>query len=220
VIIYEGTANTAAIEPGAYLSERKDSITNGDMIATLQQNNKNLVDITNNLRTITKKMAEGEGTIGKLNDATLSNTLQKTFNDFRTVALEGRRSIANIEDFTANMNKQNSSVNRLFADTAMFDSVKTTLTQLQSLTQTANEFANNMNTFATNLKTVSESLRDTTNVPGMLLYDKQTADSLQVIIKNLTSASKKLDEDLEATQHNFLLKGYFKKENKSTSSHN
>jgi len=50
----------------------------------------------------------------------------------------------------------------------------------------------------------------------MLLYDKQTADSLQVIIKNLTSASKKLDEDMEAMQHNFLLKGYFKKENKSS----
>ena len=73
-----------------------------------------------------------------------------------------------------------------------------------------------MNVFATNLKTVGESLHDTTNVPGMLLYDKQTADSLQVIIKNLTSASKKLDEDMEAMQHNFLLKGYFKKENKNS----
>src|SRR6478672_2859869 len=94
VIIYGGTAGTAAIEPGGYLYERKDSITNGDMIATLQRSNKNLVEITDNLKTITKNIAEGQGTIGKLiNDPSLSNTLQKTLNDFRIVAAEGRRSV-------------------------------------------------------------------------------------------------------------------------------
>jgi phospholipid/cholesterol/gamma-HCH transport system substrate-binding protein len=33
-------------------------------------------------------------------------------------------------------------------------------------------------------------------------------------LQNLQSASKKLDEDLEALQHNFLLRGFFKKKAK------
>ena len=33
-------------------------------------------------------------------------------------------------------------------------------------------------------------------------------------MQNLQSASKKLDEDLEALQHNFLLRGFFKKKAK------
>jgi phospholipid/cholesterol/gamma-HCH transport system substrate-binding protein len=38
----------------------------------------------------------------------------------------------------------------------------------------------------------------------MLLNDKQIADNIQTTIQNLKAASKKLDDDLEALQHNFL----------------
>ena len=44
----------------------------------------------------------------------------------------------------------------------------------------------------------------------MLLKDEQSADQIKITLQNLQSASKKLDEDLEAAQHNFLLRGYFK----------
>ena len=216
VIIYGGTSGEPEIEANGYLLEQKDSVTTADMMATLQSSTKNLSEITDNIKAISEKIRAGEGTIGKLvNDPSLGSTLQKTLNDFRAVAAKGKQSVANIENFTANMNKPNSSLNKLFADTALYDSVKNIIAQLQSITQTVNEFAGNMNDFANNLATVSESLYDTTSTAGMLLYDKQTADSLQVIIKNLISASKKLDEDLEAIRHNFLLKGYFKKGNTS-----
>ena len=43
------------------------------------------------------------------------------------------------------------------------------------------------------------------------------AASLKQTLKNLETGSKKLDEDLEALQHNFLFRKYFRKKAKSES---
>ena len=48
----------------------------------------------------------------------------------------------------------------------------------------------------------------------MLLHDEATATNMKAILKNLQTATEKLNEDLEALQHNFLLRGYFKKKAK------
>jgi phospholipid/cholesterol/gamma-HCH transport system substrate-binding protein len=48
----------------------------------------------------------------------------------------------------------------------------------------------------------------------MLMNDKAAAGNIKTTLTNLQSASKKLDEDLEALQHNFLLRGFFKKKAK------
>jgi phospholipid/cholesterol/gamma-HCH transport system substrate-binding protein len=189
------------------------------MMATLQSSNKNLLDITNNIKAITEKIKAGEGTVGRLlNDPAMANSLQATLHDFETIAAKGERTISNLEEFTERINSQNSSINKLFADTLLFDSVKSSITQLRSIAQTANDFATNLDSFAANLKTASQNLRDTNNTAGMLLNDKQIAEDLQTVIKNLKSASLKLNDDLEAAQHNFLLRGYFKKTSKNTPS--
>ncbi|MCF6132205.1 MlaD family protein [Flavobacterium wongokense] len=50
---------------------------------------------------------------------------------------------------------------------------------------------------------------------GRLLKDEKMADNLDQTVSNLKTSSKKLDENMEAAKHNFLLKGYFKKKEKA-----
>ena len=49
---------------------------------------------------------------------------------------------------------------------------------------------------------------------GVLLADTVAAEKLQTTIGNVASASEKLDENMEALQHNFLLRGFFRKQAK------
>lgn len=61
------------------------------------------------------------------------------------------------------------------------------------------------------LADVMSSIRRGEGPIGRLLTDSTMGKDLSQTMKNLNKGSKKLDQDLEAAKHNFLLKRYFKK---------
>jgi phospholipid/cholesterol/gamma-HCH transport system substrate-binding protein len=111
---------------------------------------------------------------------------------------------SNLTAFTNNLNDKNSSLNKLVKDTAIYQNLTSTLVQLMAA-------AFSIGGFTANLKTVSEKLNKKDNVVGVLLQDSAAALSIKNTITNLESGSHKLDEDLEAAQHNFLLRRFFRK---------
>jgi phospholipid/cholesterol/gamma-HCH transport system substrate-binding protein len=215
VVIYGGTKSTPIIRENDYLQPQASGTNTDEMMATLQENNKNLLSITNNLKVISLRIAEGQGSIGKLiNDPGLANnleatvtTLQGTISNFREASVKGERAVNNLESFTARLNKQGTSINELMTDTTLFTSVKASVTQLK-------QAVNNASQFTDNLKVAGQHLNNTDNAINVLLNDERVGASLKSTMMNLESSSIKLDEDLEALQHNFLLRGFFKKRDK------
>jgi len=215
VIIYGGSPNLPTVESNGFIGIHKAGL-DEDMFGLLNASNKNLLDITNNLKLVSKKLTGEDGTLGKLiNDPSMANTLQATLNNLKTFSDHSKEVIADIEIFAKKINIQGSSLNKLFTDSTLYDSIKTSITQIKQVTVTANDFANNINDFAMNIKTASSGLQDSSTMAGMLLNNKRMTLHFESTIKNLESASKKLNEDLEAIQHNFLFRGYFRKKQRN-----
>ena len=215
IIIYGGTSGLPEIKTNGFIGVHKIS-PDEDMLSLLNASNKNLLDITNNFKTVSKKLVDGEGTLGKLiNDPSLINTLQKTLDNLEIVSVNSKKAIEEIDEFAKRINTEGSTINRLFSDTVLFDSIKASITEIKRITNTANDLADNFNTFSADLKAASNKLKDSTTPAGMLLNNKKITQKLDATMKNLESASKKLDEDLEAVQHNFLFRGYFRKKQKN-----
>lgn len=209
--IYGGTTNAPPLENGDILNN--EEILNTDaMMATLSKNNDNLLAVTQNFIKITDNMVEGKGSIGKLlKDETFADELDKTVTTLRVASGNLEKLSANVSNYTAKLNKPGNLANDLVTDTVVFSNLRSTVAQLQGVAQRSKDI---MDSVQNSISTVNKGLKNTNAPAGMLLGDEKSATNLKVTFQNLQSASKKLDEDLEAVQHNFLLRGYFKKKAK------
>ena len=123
--------------------------------------------------------------------------LTKTAIEMEDVMLSAKTSVDNagiitaqLAEFTTRMNKGDGALSKLISDEAFSNSLKSTLINLQTAT---NEFA----MFAAKI-----------NEGGL-------SESLDTTMKNIQGATKGLNENMEAAQSNFLLKGFFKKKKKA-----
>jgi phospholipid/cholesterol/gamma-HCH transport system substrate-binding protein len=211
IVIYGGTPGAPAVQTGDVLGVEKLPGTE-EMFNTLAKNNDNLLQITNDFKTISKKLADGNGTVGKLlTDETLINELNATSITFRKVSQNIEALTANAASYTARLNTKGSLASDLVSDTVIFSTLRSTISQLQKVSVTADSVIGNLKATSSNF---NDALNNSKAPIGMLLHDEQAAANLKVTLQNLQSGTKKLDEDLEAVQHNFLLRGFFRKKAK------
>jgi len=209
--IYDGSSQAPAISNGDVLNNQ-ELLSTDQMMATLSKNNDNLLAITANLKVISNKMAEGEGSVGKLlNDETFADALIKTVETLHSASANLQQLSSNVSHYTARLNDTGTLANNLVTDTVIFSKLRSTVGQLQEVANKSNEVISSLQGAA---NTVNEGLKNTNAPAGMLLGDEKTAASLKITMQNLQSASIKLNDDLEAVQHNFLLRGFFKKKAK------
>jgi len=74
--------------------------------------------------------------------------------------------------------------------------------------------ADNAAIITTNLADISSRITHGKGALGKLLHDTSLSSNISATMHNLNSSTQKLDENMEAAQHNFLLRGFFKKKEK------
>ena len=210
--IYGGSSQAPAISSGDVLNN-EELLSTDAMMATLSKNNDNLLAITDNLKIISSNMVAGKGSVGKLlNDETFADELNKTVVTLRNASTNLQQLSANVSHYTARLNDSGTFANELVSDTVIFNKLRSTVTQLQQVSQKSNEVIASLQGAA---NTVNEGLKNQNAPAGMFLGDEKTAAGLKSTMQNLHSASIKLNDDLEAVQHNFLLRGFFRKKAKA-----
>jgi len=208
LIIYGGTSRSAEVQDGDTLKVEK-TFSSEDMINTFQDNNVNILAITTDFKAISKKLASGEGTIGKLiNENSVYDNIDAATKSLQSASARAQELMSSLAVFSSGLNKTGTLAHELTTDTVVFNSVKASVLQLQNIADTAS-------IFISHLKQAGSNPRSSI---GVLLYDEEAGKHIKETIKNLESSSEKLDADLEAAQHNILLRGYFKKKAKLNTS--
>jgi phospholipid/cholesterol/gamma-HCH transport system substrate-binding protein len=113
------------------------------------------------------------------------------------------------------LQSQGALTNDLIHDTVLYSRLKATAAEIHQASVTIKESSNNIKRITSNFEDVSRRLDSTGSPVGVLLNDEEAGYNLKITLDNLQSGTKKLDENLEALQHNFLFRGFFKKKQKT-----
>ncbi|HEX2976312.1 MAG TPA: MlaD family protein [Bacteroidales bacterium] len=201
LVIFGGTPGSGTINDGDTLSFEK-GLSTDDLMATLQESNENLKSITGDFRIVIKKLANGEGSAGKLlNDDGLYTNLNAATASLRDASLKASKLLGSLADYSAGLKKEGTLAYELTSDTMLFRTVRTSITKLSQIADTAGILVSRLKQSASNENTPA----------GVLLNNEKTGADLQQTIANLKVSTEKLNEDLEGLQHSWPMKRYFRK---------
>lgn len=202
--IYGGTGTSATVENEDVLAS-EEALDTDVMMETLQENNKNLITITENFKTLSTQLVKGQGTMGAiLNDSAMADNFRSIVTNLRQTSATTLRASAALSQFTSKLNTPEGLANQVLTDTAVFGQIRSSVAQLEKTSAAAAEMTQTLNE-------TSRKLNNNNNAVGVILNDPQFAGSLKNTMTYLEKSSINLNEDLEALKTNFLLRGYFKR---------
>lgn len=207
--IMPGKGKLPSVQPGDEIKS-VSRIRTDDMLNTLSVTNKNAALLTADLLQITKKITTGKGTVGMLiNDSVMAKDLKETMNYLKITGKETSESVAKLNKIIGSLDNKDNLIGVL-KDTAVANNIKTIVRNLDKSSAKIDLVVGNLNATILNIK-------DGKGAINYLSNDPKLVKKIDSTMTNINEASVRLNEDLEAMKHNFLLRGYFKKQEKAKS---
>ena len=205
--IIPGKGTEESVAPGDKI-QSLSRIRTDDMLNTLGVTNKNAALLTADLLKITKEITQGQGTVGLLiKDSILAKDLKETIHYLKITGKGTSESVSNLNKLISSLNKKDNVIG-ILKDTAVANTIKTIVLNLDKSSTEMDKVVGNLNATILNIKDGKGALNYLSNDPKLV----RKIDSTMV---NINEASFRLNENMEALKHNFLLRGYFKKQEKA-----
>jgi phospholipid/cholesterol/gamma-HCH transport system substrate-binding protein len=196
IVIDGGSPQAPPVQDGDVLQAEK-LLSTDDITKTLQQNNLNILAITTDFKKVSHQLAEGKGMVGALmGDTVLAMKFRTIVQNLNNTTAATTRMAMELDKFGAKLNSKGTLADNLLTDTSTYKKLRASVDNLQKTTASAAAMVENLN--------------GKDNVVGVLLDDPKTAAKLRSSIDYLQQSSVKLNDDLQALQSNFFLKGFFK----------
>jgi phospholipid/cholesterol/gamma-HCH transport system substrate-binding protein len=208
VNILPGKENLRAIVSGDTISTYS-KIGADDMLSTLNVTNENAALLTADLLKITNKILEGKGALGALiTDSTLTKDIRVTLDNLKGTTNGTNQLIASLNHKFSKIDMEESAVGVLLNDTLVGNQVQRMVTNLEQSSTTILETTKQ-------LETIISEIQTTKNTFNYLTKDERLPEKLDSTMLEIKEASEKLNENMEALKHNFLFRGYFRKQERT-----
>ena len=205
--IIPGKGAALPVEPGDEIKSI-NRVRTDEMLNTLGITNRNAAHLTKDLLEITTEITKGKGTVGLLiRDSLLAKDLKETMHYLKITGKGTSESVIKLNKLIGSLDNKNNVIGVL-KDTAVANNIKTIVHNLDKSSTEINKVVSNLNSTITNVKEGKGALNYLSNDPKLVWKIDST-------MTNIKEASFRLNENMEALKHNFLFRGYFKKQERA-----
>jgi phospholipid/cholesterol/gamma-HCH transport system substrate-binding protein len=216
VNILPGAGSQTALQSGDTIRSYS-RIRTDEMLNTLSVTNENAALLTAELLKITKEISNGKGIVGAIiKDSTITEDVKQTLHFLRKTSFESSIAIKNINGLVLSLDKKGNLLGTI-RDTALANQIKHIVTNIEKSSQEIESVINHLNTTIENTNNTILNVKEGKGAINYLSNDATLVKKIDHTVSNLDSAlikintaGIKLNENLEALKHNWLLRGYFK----------
>ncbi|MCL7763015.1 MlaD family protein [Polaribacter sp. Z014] len=186
--------------------ESYSKIGTDDILNTLNTSSENAAILTSDLLKITKRITQGQGTIGVLlNDTIMANNLKQSIANLKIASLGATNTIFELKAIVSSIKTNDNTVlGMLLNDTISGKKLKHTVNYLEASSLEMEGLLKNVNALVDNFNTSNGAY-------NYVVKDTMLVNNLKSTLKNINEGSDKFNQNMEALKHNFLTRGYFRK---------
>jgi len=184
------------------------SVATDDMMRTLNTTNLNVLDITTNLKRVTKRLDESKAMWDMLSDTGAAENIRTTLRNIEASSIRASQLTADAEYLLEEVKKGNGLAGKIMSDDSTAKNFEDLVSNLKAATDTAKLALHHMHEFMQDLNITPGPL-------GVLARDTAMAGDMKSAFHELATSTVLLNENLKALKSNFLFRKYFKKQAKA-----
>jgi len=206
--------NIAPAKDGAPLAEDGDLLetkkitSTDDMLETLDKTNRNIKDVSEELKMTFLRINSSSGFWKLLSDETLPDNLRASASSIRHAAVNAEKMMADIHLIINDVKAGKGSLGTILTDTAIAYNLNEAVVKIQQVGNHADELAKQLTSIA---ETIKQDVNTGKGPAHAILKDSLIVKNLNHSLSNIEKGTASFNQVMEALKHNFLLRGYFRK---------
>lgn len=182
-----------------------------EMLATLDKTNQNLVIISEDIKQTVQRINNSRAIWKILDEPTLPENLKTSMSNIKNASARADELVEDLHTIIADIKNGKGSLGAILTDTAIAYNLNQAITKIEMVGDNANQLADDLTALSQNIK---QDINGGKGIINTLLKDTSVVIKLNNSLHSIEQGTEAFNQNMEALKHNFLLRGYFRKQEK------
>lgn len=189
----------------------KKAVDTDEMLQTLYKTNNDIAVIADQLKQTVQRLNNSNALWSVLNDPSLPLEIRVSVANIRKATANAGNMVNDVADIIKGIKNGKGSVGVLLNDTSFAKNLNEAVVKIKTVGDKADALAADLNNMVAGIQ---QDINNGKGAINTLLKDSVLVSKLNTSLDNIQKGTDGFNQNMEALKHNFLLRGYFRKQEK------